>query len=82
MISASDRSKAVKLIDEAVLGGARLFKACAELGITEPTYYRWIKLNMTTGSYEDLRPKAERPEPANKMSQEERRQITNTVNQF
>jgi putative transposase len=45
MISASDRGKAIELIDEAVISGARLFKACNELGITERTYYRWIKLN-------------------------------------
>lgn len=68
MISASGRSKAVGLIDEAITNGARLFKACAELRITERTYYRWIKLNKTAGSYEDLRPEVEHPEPANKLS--------------
>ena len=81
MISASGRSKAVELIDEAVIIGARLPKACTELGITERTYYRWIKLNKKTGSYEDLRPTAERPEPANKLSAQERQRIINTVNQ-
>ena len=81
MISASGRSKAVELINEAVISSARLFKACAELGITERTYYRWIKLNKTTGSYEDLRPTAERPEPSNKLSPQERQRIINTANQ-
>lgn len=81
MISASGRSKAVELIDEAVISGARLPKACTELGITERTYYRRIKLNKKTGSYEDLRPTAERPEPANKLSAQERQRIINTVNQ-
>lgn len=80
MISASDREKAVMLIDEAVSSGASLSKACKELGMDERTYYRWIRLKKETGSYEDLRPKAERPEPANKLSPEERKTIIETVN--
>lgn len=35
MISAPDRQRAVELIDEATAGGARRFKACAELSITD-----------------------------------------------
>lgn len=81
MISASDRRKAVELIDEAVTSGARLFKACNELGITDRTYYRWIKQLHILGTVEDLRPIVERPEPANKLSAEEREQIIATVNQ-
>lgn len=80
MISASDREEAVKLINEAVLSGARLCKACDELGITERTYYRWVDLNKKSGSYEDLRPKADRPAPANKLSGAERAKIIETVN--
>lgn len=60
MISASDRKNAVMLIDEAVASGASLAKACNELGIKERTYYRWIRLKKETGSYDDLRPNAER----------------------
>lgn len=60
MISASDRKNAVMLIDEAVASGASLAKACNELGIKEKTYYRWIRLKKETGSYDDLRPNAER----------------------
>lgn len=41
MISASDRSEAVQLINEATASGAKLSNACNELGITERTYYRW-----------------------------------------
>ncbi len=52
-ISASDRRKVILLIDEAVDNGARLSKACERLGITERTYYRWVKLNKTFDSYED-----------------------------
>ena len=71
MISASDRKNAVMLIDEAVASGASLAKACNELGIKERTYYRWIRLKKETGSYDDLRPNAERKVPANKLSAEE-----------
>lgn len=52
-ISVSDRRKAILLIDEAVDNRARLSKACERLGITERTYYRWVKLNKTFDSYED-----------------------------
>ena len=80
MISASDREKAVLLIKEAVSSGASLSKACEELGVNERTYYRWIRLKKETGSYDDLRPKAERKPPANKLTSEERRTIIDTVN--
>ena len=80
MISASDRENAVMLIDEAVSSGAALSKACKELGIDERTYYRWIRLKKESGSYDDLRPKTERPEPANKFSPEERKNVIETVN--
>ena len=80
MISASDRKNAVMLIDEAVASGASLAKACNELGIKERTYYRWIRLKKETGSYDDLRPNAERKAPANKLSDEERQAVIKTVN--
>lgn len=70
MISASDREKAVLLINEAVSAGASLSKTCEELGLKERTYYRWIRLKKETGSYDDLRPKAERKPPVNKLSSE------------
>ncbi|WP_159309433.1 hypothetical protein [Spiribacter roseus] len=41
MISASDREQAVTLIDEARSAGARLGRACEEIGIDRRTYYRW-----------------------------------------
>jgi len=81
MISASDRENAIKLIDEAVENGARLYKACMELGITDRTYYRWCKLKMETGSCEDLRPSTKRPEPANKISLKEEQTILDIVKQ-
>lgn len=80
MISASDRENAVMLIEEAVSSGAGLKAACSEIGIDERTYYRWIKLNKEAGSYDDLRPKTDRPAPANKLNGEERQLILDTVN--
>ena len=80
MISDPDRSKAIELIDEAVASGARLREACREIGIRERTYYRWMKNMKEYGSYEDRRPHAEHPEPANKLSPEERQQVLDTVN--
>ena len=43
MTSTPDRQTAVSLIDEAVAAGARQFKACAELKISERTLRRWKK---------------------------------------
>ena len=80
MINVSDRSKAMELIDEAVTSGARRSYACEEVGLTERTYYRWMKLYRSTGGYADRRQTAERPEPANKLTEEERREILQVVN--
>ena len=80
MINVSDRSKAITLIDEAVTSGSSLSSACEELGLTERTYYRWMKLYRTTGSFADRRQTAERPEPANKLTEEERKNILQVVN--
>ena len=72
MISALDRQTAVALIGEAHQGGARLERACAELGLSVRTYQRW-----TAGEElkTDVRPQALRPPPANKLSTEERAQV-------
>lgn len=80
MISAPDREEAIKLIEEAVSHGASLAKACAELGIPERTYFRWKKGYRETGSYEDKRPGAEHPAPANKLTDVERKTILETIN--
>lgn len=80
MIDVSDRSKAMMLIDEAVTSGARRSYACKELGLTERTYYRWMKLYRSTGGYVDRRQTAERPEPVNKLTEEERKEILQVVN--
>ena len=77
MISASDRMEAVKLITEAVESGAALYKACEEIGISTRTYNRW---KSKKGDYIDKRTTCIRPEPANKLSAEERKQILDVMN--
>jgi putative transposase len=64
MISAPDRRQAVGLIREACQGGARLKRACAELGIDVRTYQRW---RGSAPVKADARPGALRPEPVNKL---------------
>lgn len=73
MISTQDRRDAVSLIDEAVASGARLFRACAELGLCKRTYRRWTTLVGTVKA--DGRPGAERPIPANALSAGERQKL-------
>ena len=77
MISARDRIKAVTLIDEAVAGGARKFKACEELGITIRTLQRWTSAG---GVKADGRPTAVRPARAHKLSEAERAAILAVAN--
>jgi hypothetical protein len=72
MISPSDRQQAVALIEEAHRAGARWSRACAEGGIAVRTYQRWTA---GEGLHVDGRPAAVRPEPANKLSVEERAQV-------
>ena len=43
MISTPDRQHAVALIEEAHRAGARLSRACAELGIDVRTHQRWTQ---------------------------------------
>ena len=77
MISAQDRKIAVELVDEARENGARLKPACKELNITDRTYQRWTKEEEIK---EDQRPLAKRPEPRNKITEEERIEIIEIVN--
>lgn len=76
MTSASDRRDIVVLIDEAVAAGARQSAACAELGLSARTLQRWR--DGEGGIREDRRPLAERPAPANRLSEEERDLIVAT----
>lgn len=75
MISHPDRREAIQLIEEAVAAGSRRAQACAELGLSLRTLQRWQHCP------EDRRLTALRPEPANKLSPDERRQVLEVANQ-
>ena len=77
MISDSDRVTAVMLINEARENGARLKPACDELNISERTYQRWVKDGEIK---KDQRPLIKRPTPKNKLTQEERKEILEVIN--
>lgn len=78
MISTPDRQEACRLISEARASGARLKRACQEIGITARTFERWrIEGTLTA----DRRATARRSVPANKLSAEERAQILHVVNE-
>ena len=79
MISTPDRVKAVELIDEAVSRGARRFKACEELGISDRTYRRWTSDG--DGIRKDARPDTQHKAPANKLSAQERQAILDVCNE-
>lgn len=78
MISVLDRSNAITLIKEATTNGAREKLACEELGISQRTLQRW---RSEATPLEDQRPIVERPIPKNKLSEDERATIVQTVNQ-
>ena len=65
------------LVQDAQRDGARLAKACQVMGINVRTYYRWVAGGEVTA---DRRPDADRPEPANKLSPEEREAIVALCN--
>jgi putative transposase len=77
MISTPDRKRAISLIDEAVEAGARLKMACRTMGITKKTYKRWTDQRTPL---DDRRPEADRPSPANKLTEEEEQKIIATMN--
>lgn len=84
MISAPDRRHAVELIDEAREAGARLSRACTEIGISRRTYRRWhrggeICSDGVLSVSKDGRPDAVRPAPRNKLSEAEREEVLTTV---
>jgi putative transposase len=78
MISAPDRRQAVELIEEAVGAGAATDKACEVMKISHRTYQRWTEDDELKV---DGRPQAQRPEPSNKLTVQEREEILATCNQ-
>jgi len=78
MISPSERRNCVELITTARDSGARLSMACEVVGIRERTFQRWTE----SGSVgQDRRPTAARPEPANKLTADERQAILDVCHQ-
>ena len=80
MTTTQQREDVVKLIEEAVVAGARSAEACKIVGIDVRTLQRW-KPAGEERVREDQRPLADRPEPVNKLTREERQQVLNTCNQ-
>lgn len=78
MTSATDRREILALVEAAIADGARCAAACAELGLHQRTLTRWQ--DPEGGIQEDGRPFAERPEPANRLSEAERQLILKTCN--
>ena len=70
MTSASDRHEVADLVTAATEAGAREAAACAEIGLSPRTLRRWQ--GPDGGIREDRRPSANRPAPANKLTEEER----------
>jgi putative transposase len=67
------------LIREAEAAGSRLSPACSELGITLRTFQRWVR-DGDDAVAADSRPSSARPEPANKLSDDERTEILAIAN--
>ncbi len=76
MSSLSERQQVVTLLNEATLAGARLKPACAILGLSARTIQRWHEDGSMRG---DRRPDRQF-EPANKLSEDERRRLLAVAN--
>lgn len=72
MIALPQREEMVANIEQARQDGARLKNACRELGLSARTFERWQRDGVVRA---DGRPDAVRPEPAHKLSEEEREQV-------
>ncbi|WP_437180630.1 IS3 family transposase [Microbulbifer thermotolerans] len=74
---APERQQWILWIEEAVAAGARKRAACEEIGISLRTLQRWTE----AGAFqEDQRLCAQRPEPRNKLTEEERHRILSVCN--
>jgi transposase InsO family protein len=74
MTSTPDRQRLLKLVEQAENHGARLGPVCKLLGLHPRTLKRW------RAKAADGRPLAQRPVPANKLSEAERERIVQTCN--
>ncbi|WP_259386273.1 IS3 family transposase [Pseudoalteromonas sp. MSK9-3] len=78
LTSHSDRQYYASLIDDAVTSGARKERACEEIGLSIRTLQRWQEQGEIIP---DKRPTAKRPEPKNKLTEEEQQAILDISNQ-
>ena len=76
-MSLEHRQHIVGLINEARARGARVGPACETVSIDTATFRRWQDKGQVIG---DRRAQAIRPEPANKLSQQERERVLLTCN--
>jgi putative transposase len=74
---APERQQLISWIEEAVSSGAGKSLACEEVGISLRTLQRWTAEGAPR---EDQRPGAQRPEPRNKLREEERQAILTVCN--
>ena len=82
MIIPEDRQMAIDLIGEAVSTGARQYKACEVIEIDSRTLRRWQKQLSEEQELTDRRKEsAFTRTPANKLTEEERKQIVEVCNQ-
>lgn len=78
LIPLSERQRIVRLVHEAMSAGARKERACKTIELSIRSLQRWS----ATGSViEDRRITVQRPEPINKLSQEERLNILQICNE-
>lgn len=78
MILTPDRQLVIALVEEAVDAGCRRAEACAALDITLRTYQRWVQDG--EGGKADGRKGSRLTAPANKLSEDERREILRVAN--
>lgn len=69
MTRTTDRLRLMAMVKEAVDAGARVSKACCNVGLSERTLQRWKQ------APDDRRATTPRPVPKNKLSAEEERQV-------
>jgi len=77
MILLDDRQYYEELVNEAILAGASKYKACDVIGLSIRTLQRWQSEGKISA---DKRPIADRPEPANKLTEQERQSIIDICN--
>ena len=71
MTTLAHRERVTGWIRQACRDGASLYRSCDVAGISH-RWYRWQQDGVVTA---DRRPLAERPEPANKLSAQERQAV-------